>query len=362
VETIQYVYDGDAIVFAFDGSDALTNRYLQGPMVDQILADEDDTGDVLWALTDNLGSVRDLVENDGTVANHITYDAYGNITSETATSVDHIYAFTGRERDEESDLQFNRARFYDAGIGQWISEDPIGFDAGDANIRRYVSNAPSAFTDPTGLQPRGWTVGDTKIFVPNWNAVKPIGITVVFETGVGDRRIQLRGDRVRQGRTPLDHIKDMVDGVPSRVQPNTIMEGIVRIYADIIPNEVTGIIEGSAGAARHVTGVRLEIEFDVPYEQQVLEDFGCGSFAFGAITKEHATVAVAIRRYGMPGGSLDALDDGVKLRQRLRDLFNNPLENSFNFRSLVGAALMAETGAKQYGRLIPNTGPVGDRP
>jgi RHS repeat-associated protein len=151
VETIQYVYDGDAIVFAFDGSDALTNRYLQGPMVDQILASEDDTGDVLWALTDNLGSVRDLVENDGTVANHITYDAYGNVTSETASSVDHIYAFTGRERDEESDLQFNRARYYDAAIGQWVSEDPIEFLARDSNLRRYASNASTNATDPSGL-------------------------------------------------------------------------------------------------------------------------------------------------------------------------------------------------------------------
>jgi RHS repeat-associated protein len=121
-------------------------------MVDQILADEDDTGDVLWALTDNLGSVRDLVENDGTVANHITYDAYGNITSETDTSVDFIYAYTGRERDEESDLQFNRARYYDAAIGQWISEDPILFAAGDANPRRYIGNDPTNGLDPMGLQ------------------------------------------------------------------------------------------------------------------------------------------------------------------------------------------------------------------
>ncbi|MEQ8788186.1 MAG: RHS repeat-associated core domain-containing protein [Pirellulaceae bacterium] len=151
VDTIQYVYDDDDIVFAFDGSDALTNRYLHGPMVDQVLADEDDMGDVLWALTDNLGSVRDLVENDGTVANHITYDAYGNITSETAPSVDFIYAYTGRERDEESDLQFNRARYYDPNIGQWTSEDPIGFEAGDANVRRYVGNSPLNHTDPTGL-------------------------------------------------------------------------------------------------------------------------------------------------------------------------------------------------------------------
>ncbi|MEQ8788528.1 MAG: RHS repeat-associated core domain-containing protein [Pirellulaceae bacterium] len=146
-----YVYDGDAIVLAFDESGSLTNRYLHGEQVDQILADEDAVGEVLWALADNLGSVRDLVESDGTVANHITYDAYGAITSESASTVDHLYAYTGRERDEESDLQFNRARYYDAAIGQWISEDPIGFADSDPNVRRYVKNKTTISTDPSGV-------------------------------------------------------------------------------------------------------------------------------------------------------------------------------------------------------------------
>ena len=155
VETIQYVYDDDDIILAFDGSDALTNRYLHGPLVDQVLADEDSSNDVIWPLADNLGSIRDIVDSTGAVVNHLTYDAYGNITSETASTVDHIFAYTGRERDEESDLQFNRARYYDAAIGQWISEDPITFMAGDSNLRRYVSNSPASFTDSTGTTVEG---------------------------------------------------------------------------------------------------------------------------------------------------------------------------------------------------------------
>ncbi len=37
---IHYVYDGEDIVLAVDGDGDLTNRYLHGPAVDQILADE----------------------------------------------------------------------------------------------------------------------------------------------------------------------------------------------------------------------------------------------------------------------------------------------------------------------------------
>jgi hypothetical protein len=45
---------------------------------------------------------------------------------------------------------------YDPRLGQWTSEDPLGFQAGDPNFYRYVKGAPTLYTDPTGLA----TVGD----------------------------------------------------------------------------------------------------------------------------------------------------------------------------------------------------------
>jgi RHS repeat-associated protein len=62
------------------------------------------------------------------------------------------YQYTGREFDAETDLQYNRARYYDATTGRWISQDPLGFDAGDSNLYRYVTNRPTGATDPSGLQ------------------------------------------------------------------------------------------------------------------------------------------------------------------------------------------------------------------
>jgi len=40
---------------------------------------------------------------------------------------------------------------FDPSIGKWISEDPEGFAAGDANLYRYVGNAPTDGVDPSGL-------------------------------------------------------------------------------------------------------------------------------------------------------------------------------------------------------------------
>ena len=32
---------------------------------------------------------------------------------------------------------------------RWINEDPIGYEAGDTNLYRYVGNAPCNDTDPS---------------------------------------------------------------------------------------------------------------------------------------------------------------------------------------------------------------------
>jgi len=91
---------------------SVNKRYLHGPAVDQILAQEDATdNEVLWHLTDNLGSVRDLVDNAGDLAAHFQYDTFGNLLDgrENVTR----YQYTGREHDSDTGLNYNRARCYD---------------------------------------------------------------------------------------------------------------------------------------------------------------------------------------------------------------------------------------------------------
>jgi RHS repeat-associated protein len=74
-----------------------------------------------------------------------------NLANPAAQPADHIYGFTGRETDDESDLNFYRARYYDPAVARFISQDPIGFEAGDANLYRYVGNGPTNGIDPSGL-------------------------------------------------------------------------------------------------------------------------------------------------------------------------------------------------------------------
>ena len=154
--------DGGNVVLDFvdpDGSGAqaiaMSKRYLYGEAVDQLLAQEDlsktlgDTSRNLWPLVDHLGTVRDLAKQDGTIATHFKYDSFGNVTSGDTSKT--RYLFTSREFDTATKLQYNRARYYDAAVGRWISEDPLGFAAGDANVGRYVGHKVTVCSDPSGL-------------------------------------------------------------------------------------------------------------------------------------------------------------------------------------------------------------------
>ena len=151
-ESERLIYDGDHITLSFDGTGDITHRYLYGANIDQILADEDAQGDILWPLTDHQGTVRDLIDSTGSIQNHITYSSFGAITNQTNPDIDHRFSYTGREFDEETGQYYYRARYYDDSIGQFISEDPIGFTAGDENLYRYVKNNVARDIDPLGLE------------------------------------------------------------------------------------------------------------------------------------------------------------------------------------------------------------------
>jgi RHS repeat-associated protein len=101
---------------------------------------------------------RKTPQNDLIIDNRVprmVTDASGNPSLLGSEAVDEIFGYTGREWDADADLQYNRARWYDPRQGRFISQDPIGFAGGDANLYRYVGNGPTNATDPSGLYNEG---------------------------------------------------------------------------------------------------------------------------------------------------------------------------------------------------------------
>jgi RHS repeat-associated protein len=143
------VYDGREEYADVDGSGTLQARYLQGPAVDELLARTDASGATSWYLTDRQGSVRNVASSSGSVVGTITYDGYGRQLANTGAT--DKFGYTGLATDPNTGLAKTDHRYYDAAIGSWTQQDPIGFAGGDPDLYGYVGNSPTNRSDPSGL-------------------------------------------------------------------------------------------------------------------------------------------------------------------------------------------------------------------
>jgi len=109
-------------------------------------------------LTDALGSLVATTDSAGGVQSEVTYEPFG---ATELSSPAPAYRFTGRGHDEPLYLYYYRARSYHTDLQRFISEDPIGFSAGDVNLYGYVGNNPVNYTDPFGLERKCGNVPET---------------------------------------------------------------------------------------------------------------------------------------------------------------------------------------------------------
>ena len=101
-------------------------------------------------ISDHLGSPVVIVHaSNGTIAQQVTYDEFGNILTDTSPGFT-PFGFAGCLYDTDTKLCRFGARDYDPSIGRWLDKDPIRFDGGDTNLYGYVLQDPVNYIDPTG--------------------------------------------------------------------------------------------------------------------------------------------------------------------------------------------------------------------
>jgi RHS repeat-associated protein len=104
---------------------------------------------VQFHFRDHLGSCSVTTNLAGTLTNREEFTPYGETSFGSVARK--RYRFTGCERDEESGLSYQGARYYSPGLTRWASADPMGV-AGGLNSYCYARNNPCCFIDPGGLQ------------------------------------------------------------------------------------------------------------------------------------------------------------------------------------------------------------------
>jgi len=109
-------------------------------------------GNTYRIITDHLGSPRLIINTaDGTIAQRMDYDEFGNILQDTNPGLQ-PFGFAGGLYDRDTKLVRFGARDYDPETGRWTAKDPIRFDGGDTNLYTYVLNNPLRWIDSTGFE------------------------------------------------------------------------------------------------------------------------------------------------------------------------------------------------------------------
>jgi RHS repeat-associated protein len=180
-----------------------------------------------YQFSNHLGSACLELDDQGKIISYEEFYPYGSTSYQavrTLMETPKRYRYTGKERDEETGLNYHRARYCAPWLGRWISADPAGLVDG-ANLFAYARHNPIRLIDREGTQS-----GDSDV--------------VSRRTSVAQKRASIHG----KIRVPQNEIKiaehDLV------IRGTTVTKEGTKIHRKLIVphNEIKIMYPEKAGA------------------------------------------------------------------------------------------------------------------
>ncbi len=150
--TVYFHYSGDKVVYETDANNNILAEYTWDAQGNPLSMTK--SGAIYYFHVNAHGDVTALTDSNGTVVAQYKYDASGSITSQTGTMASsNPYRYAGYRYDETTGLYYLMARYYDASIGRFITQDvykgqedtPLSL-----NSYTYALNNPVSNMDTSG--------------------------------------------------------------------------------------------------------------------------------------------------------------------------------------------------------------------
>jgi RHS repeat-associated protein len=145
--------DGAQVLAETDGSNATVARYTLAPFGYGDLVAQRRSSATHWYHFDALGSTRALTDSGATVTDTALFQAFGTQVASSGSTVN-PHSWVGKlgyATEARLSGYLLRRRYYQDGVGRFLSRDPMGGLAGDYT---YVGQRPTRGVDPSGLVPR----------------------------------------------------------------------------------------------------------------------------------------------------------------------------------------------------------------
>jgi len=149
-----YSFDGKLIAeYDHDGNCVKDYIYAGNRLIAEY---QSQTGKYYYYMGDQINSTRIITDDNGNVVYSAAHRPFGQAKDVWTKTYDPKLKFSGKEREDYSDLDYFGARYYDHNSYRFISVDPI-INKGEAfsnpqlwNLYAYCRNNPITYLDPDG--------------------------------------------------------------------------------------------------------------------------------------------------------------------------------------------------------------------
>ena len=166
-----------------------------------------------YQFDNHLGSASLELDETAAVISYEEYYPYGSTSYQAGRSLAELsvkrYRYTGKERDEETGLNYHGARYFAPWLGRWVSCDPAYLSDG-TNLYRYALDNPLKQSDPTGM-----------------NSVDPTDAPMDEATRAARAKLEAAKAETRQLEAKLPELEAKVQKLADRLR--TAKEGLQNL-------------------------------------------------------------------------------------------------------------------------------------
>ena len=189
------------VVASYNGSGSLIANYVYGL---GLVSQTGPSGTGYYDFDASANTIG-ITGTNGTYVNQYSYLPFGETTTLSAT-LPNPFTFGGQAGViyVVGNHFSMRARNFDSTTGQFLSNDPLGLNGGDANTRRYAGNQPTTLIDPSGL-------ADKPSFGPDFDRLTPAEQDQALDGAAAILFAPLYVDRLENDIESLEDARDGVD-------------------------------------------------------------------------------------------------------------------------------------------------------
>jgi RHS repeat-associated protein len=194
-KTVSFIWDGNNPLHEWEEDNDLVTWVFNDDFVPSAKLTKEGNYSII---TDYIGTPVEVYDTEGERIWFVELDIFGRVKEYTG-DIDFIpFRYQGQYHDEETNLYYNRFRYYDPEAGIYTQQDPVGLVGDNPTLYAYVRDT-NAWIDPFGLRE-----------CPLWKAAREAYWKTIAKAAPRGQYSSVNMARMRSGLAPQIKVREIV--------------------------------------------------------------------------------------------------------------------------------------------------------